>query len=179
MTTSHLSPMPKNWFDRMVDWILDRDGDIYGDERARLRWYEAIAVTASVQWILVLWVLAFAAWRAPTAAAPYLWAIGAAFLFPLYLSIFYLSRRGVDVSRPSTSRKSNVLQVLTILPMLIYLVGLTIGHDLRKGRSWSEISPAIRGGMVGGAIGLVLAVGFIVVRRRNENRRSDAAEDLD
>jgi hydrogenase-4 membrane subunit HyfE len=171
--------MQKNWFDRMIDWILDRDGDIYGDERARLRWYEAIAVTASVQWILVLWVLAFAAWRAPTSASPYLWAIGAAFLFPLYLSIFYLSRRGVDVSRPSTSRKSRLLQAFTILPMIVYLVGLTVGHDLRSGRSWSELSPALRGAMVGGAIGLVIATLFLVVRRRTEQRRIDATEDLD
>jgi hypothetical protein len=178
MTTSTASERT-TWFDRTIDWILDSDGDIYGDERSRLRWYEAIAATASVQWILLLWVLAAASWLAPASATAWLWALAAAFVAPLYLSIFYLWRRGVDVTRLSKSRKSRVIQLFTYAPVVAFLVGMTIGRDLRAGRSWSEISPALRGAVVGGLIGLVLAAGLVVAVRRRVARQGAGGEDLD
>ena len=41
--------------DRVVRWSLDSDGDFYGDERERLRWYEGIATAASLQWLAIPW----------------------------------------------------------------------------------------------------------------------------
>ena len=38
--------MATSVLDRVVRWNLDFDGDIYGDERERLRWYEGIATAA-------------------------------------------------------------------------------------------------------------------------------------
>lgn len=179
MTTSHSSARTANRFDRVVDWVLDHDGDIYGDERARLRWYEGLAFTASVQWILVLWVLAACAWTAPSSAAPYLWSIAAAFVVPMYLSMIYAARRGVDVTRPSRSRKSKVVQAATGVPLLVFVVGMTIGLDRRSGRSWSEMSPALRGGAIGGCAGLAIAALFVVWMRRRGERRSADGMDLD
>lgn len=183
MTTSHLPVETVHWFDRVVSWVLDHDGDIYGDiygdERARLRWYEGLAFTASVQWILVLWVLAACAWTAPSSSAPYLWSIAAAFVIPMYLSMIYAARRGVNVTRPSRSRKSIVVQAATGVPLVVFVVGMTIGLDRRSGRSWAEMSPAIRGGAVGGCIGLAIAAVFVVWMRRRNRRRLAAGTDLD
>lgn len=86
MTTSQVTRRTV-LFDRLAKSALDHDGDIYGDERARLRWYEGIAVTSTVQWILVLWVLAVCAWLAPVSAAPALWCIAVAFVVPMYLAL--------------------------------------------------------------------------------------------
>jgi hypothetical protein len=44
--------------DRVVRRHLDFDGDLYGDERERLRWYEGIATAASLQWLAIPWVAA-------------------------------------------------------------------------------------------------------------------------
>ena len=41
--------------DRVVRWNLDINGDSYGDERERFRWYEGIAAAFSVQSLLVPW----------------------------------------------------------------------------------------------------------------------------
>lgn len=179
MTTSHSSVGKANRFDRIVDWVLDHDGDIYGDERSRLRWYEGLAFTASVQWVVVLWVLAGCAWIAPPSAAPYLWSIAAAFVVPMYLSLIYAGRRGVDVTRPSRSRKSKIVQAVTGLPLLAFVLGMTVGLDVRSGRSWSEISPALRGGALGGCVGLAIAAAFVVWMRRRGERHSADGSDLD
>jgi hypothetical protein len=178
MTTSTASQR-FTWFDRMVDWVLDRDGDIYGDERARIRWYEGIAASASIQWFLVMWALAIAAWSAPASAAPYLWAIAAAFFFPLYISIFYLSRRGVDYDPPQKSRKARIIQLVTFLPMAGFMLGMTVGRDLRQGESWSDLSPGIQGGVVGGFVGLGIGVIVRRVLRARRERRLAESGDLD
>ena len=179
MTTSQFAAEKAHWFDRVVDWVLDHDGDIYGDERARLRWYEGLAFTASVQWILVLWVLAVCAWTAPSSAAPYLWSIAVAFVIPMYLSLIYAGRRGVDVTRPLRSRKSKVVQAATGVPLLVFVVGMTIGLDRRSGRSWAEMNPALRGGAVGGCVGLGIAAAFVVWMRRRGERHAADEKDLD
>ncbi|MET0424989.1 MAG: hypothetical protein ABW046_13985, partial [Actinoplanes sp.] len=48
--------------DRVVHWNLDLDGDLYGDERERYRWYEGIATAASLQWMLIPWAAAIMVW---------------------------------------------------------------------------------------------------------------------
>ncbi|GAA2621869.1 hypothetical protein [Paractinoplanes durhamensis] len=54
--------MTTNVLDRVVRWNLDLDGDLYGDERERLRWYEGIATAASLQSILIPWSAAVMVW---------------------------------------------------------------------------------------------------------------------
>ena len=48
--------------DRVVRWNLDVDGDLYGDERERYRWYEGIATAASLQWLIIPWAAAIMVW---------------------------------------------------------------------------------------------------------------------
>lgn len=166
MTVSdQASPNPSR-FDRVVDWVLDYDGEIYGDERSRLRWYEGLAFTASIQWVLVLWVLAACAWKAPNEAAPYLWSIAIAFVVPMYLSLIYAARRGVDVRRPTRTGKARIIELVTVAPMLIFVIGM------------SDIHPTASR-VIFGALGgcFAVAVVFTFYRRKQAHRAPNT--DLD
>ena len=48
--------------ERFFRWNLDLDGDFYGDERERYRWYEGTAIAASVQGMAVPWSAAVMVW---------------------------------------------------------------------------------------------------------------------
>ena len=68
--------------DRSFHWMLDADGDLYGDEQERLRWYEGTAAASGVQSIVFPWVLAAVTWWQGRAAGPAVLALGFAFLLP-------------------------------------------------------------------------------------------------
>jgi hypothetical protein len=177
--TTRPDPARRPAFDRFADWILDRDGTIYGDERERLRWYEGIAVAASVQWLLVPWVLAVMAWICPAEAAPYLWVVFLAFLLPMSLATIYVMRRRVDLAASQRAnlrtRKTRVTLALTALPIVIFVLGLTLGLDLREGTDGDDIQRGLGGGLIGGIVGAAIAVVLI----RALHRRAAAADQAD
>ena len=166
MTTPGAAPAPSGTFDRFVRWILDVDGEIYGDERERLRWYEAIALAASFQWLAVPWALAVTVWFVPRDAVWALLVVLFAFWVPLLLVTAHVHRHRV---RPVTyrGRKAVLVGVLSGLPHLVLGAGLVTdgGADLD---AWPLV-----GGLVGGALGLL---GYGALRRRG---RGEAPEEGD
>jgi hypothetical protein len=162
--------------DRAVDWTLDHNGDMYGDERERLRWYEGIALGASMQWIAIPWLLAVMAWICSRETAPYLWGFMAVSVLPQYLTLFYVSRKRVDVTNIHWTRKRIIITALTIVPLLAFVVGLTVGLDLR---SDGEVpTEALAGGGLGAIIGMSL-VGVVVVAKRRAAEKRRLAEEHD
>ncbi len=148
--------------DKLVSWTLDHDGDIYGDERERLRWYEGIAVAASVQWILVPWALAVLAWMADREVAPHLVVVAFVFYAPQFLVSVHLVRTKVDINKVTWHRKRVIATVATALPFLVMVVGLVRAFD-------EGLDPdGLIGGAIGGTVGGVAAIliARAVARRR-------------
>ncbi len=54
--------MTANLLDRVVRWNLDLDGDSFGDERERYRWYEGMTTAASLHGLLIPWAAAIMVW---------------------------------------------------------------------------------------------------------------------
>lgn len=160
------APVPSGAFDRLVHWVLDVNGDIYGDERERLRWYEAIALAASFQWLAVPWALAVTVWFVPQEAVWALLVVLAAFWFPMLLVSAYVHRRQV---RPVSyrGRKALLVGLLSGLPYLVLVAGL-----VTDGGSRTDVGVAP---LVGGAVGCTIAVVALRVLERRRRRR--AAED--
>lgn len=174
------TPPRRPLVDRMFDWLLDRRGAIYGDERERVLWYEGIDIAASVQWILVPWTLAVAAWIAPPEAAPYLWAVFAAFLLPISLMGVYVARRRVRMDTPAMrDPKAVLLSLLFWLPVLSFVVGMTYGLASRTGDGVARdpLDGAVDGALIGGAAGL--AVYYVVTFVRGRRRSGQALGDDD
>jgi uncharacterized protein (DUF58 family) len=161
---------------RLYEWLLDEDGDIYGDERSRQYWYEAIAAAASLQWIVIPWALAILVWVVPTGAV---WALAVIFGLQMLLTLTmfpFLKQRRIDYTRQPKSRKAKVIQVVSVAPVLVFALGLTLGTDLRRGTSRSVINGALQGALVGSVIGGVVAV-VLMRRSRQKFRAAEAAGD--
>ena len=146
--------------DRVVQWNLDYDGDLYGDEREPYRWYEGIATASSIQTVLI-----------PSAAAIMVWPLGkpsvlplavvlVAFWVPLLLSTIYVRGRRVDTTPRSWSMKRVLVTVLATAPYLAFVVGATYVYD-PHGATWIG---AIAGGVFGALISIVAS--FVRIRRR-------------
>src|SRR3712207_9477580 len=103
MTTSDLARVPL--LDRIVRWNLDTDGDMYGDERERLRWYEGIATAASLQWIGVPWAAAVLVWVLGRPAVLPLAVVLAVLYLPILLCTVYVRRRRGDTLPRSEERR--------------------------------------------------------------------------
>lgn len=161
--------------ERLVEATLDRDGRIYGDERERLRWYEGIAGAASVQWILVPWVLAVMAWVCDRSTAPYLWILYGVFVAPTVIVPMYARRRAVVVDRSALrTRKVRLLQAQNVVQFFVFIGGLTVGLDLRTD---GEVPVrAVVGGLIGGVVGGALATVVAIVARRRQ-ADADPAQD--
>ena len=177
-TTQPPSTSGSTRIDRYFSWTLDLEGDIYGDERERLRWYEGIAISASAQWILIPWVLAVMAWICSPETVPYLWVFWIVTSIPQYLALFYVSRKRVDVSRITWNRKRIIVTLLTVVPLFVFLAGMTAGLDLRAS---GEIP---REALLGGAVGALCggaAAGIAVrsMKRRQARRLMDAEVERD
>jgi hypothetical protein len=82
--------------DRTFCWLIDRDGDLLGDEHERLRWYEAYSAIMMIQTIAILWVVAVAALLGDRSVAPALIAVLAALLIPYYLAVAYTQSKRVS-----------------------------------------------------------------------------------
>jgi hypothetical protein len=159
--------------EHLAEWLLDRDGDLYGDERERVRWYEAIAVTSSVQSITIPWALAVAVWVADgKAAASALLAVAVAFYLPLFWSSLYVQRHGVRVYGKKWTTKRLITTVLFVVPYALFFIGRLDSYTGLGG-------DFARGAWFGAVIGLAAAAVGIQARRRREAARESTPEDLD
>lgn len=161
----------RSTFDRFVDAVLDVDGEIYGDEQERLRWYEGITVAASVQWVVIPWALAALAIIDGDRFGPALWTVAAVFLLPVYLMVIHTSRRRVRTVSLH-SRKVLISGVLFHLPLPIMAVALLWPDDAERA------APFI-GGVVGGTVGVVLAATLTYLNGRRKRSRGFAGADVD
>ena len=146
-------------FDRMCDAILDHGSSaIYGDERDRYHWYEAIAVGASIQWIAIPWTLAILAAIDADRFGPALWALFAAWIVPILVMNAYAQRRHVSQAEVRT-RAAVGTALATWIPLLAFLaIMLWPGGDV-------SVRTAA-GALLGGVAALALMVAFGVVRSR-------------
>lgn len=165
MSTSHLT-RKQSRFDRFVDYLLDVDGDMYGqDERERTRWYEGIALAASVQWIVFPWFLAILVWFVDVDVARLLGTAGVVFLAPMILATVYVERKRVDTRVHRWTSKRIVWSVVTITPIVVFLAGFirAVGLD----------TPVAKGALVGGIIGGIAGGVAMVVRGRKLTSSDD------
>lgn len=140
-------------FERACDAILDRSSTaIYGDERDRYHWYEAIAVGASIQWIAIPWALAILAAVDADRFGPALWVLFAIWLVPMFVMNAYAQRRRVnEVSYRSRTAISTVLA--TFVPMLAFLAIMLWHSDV-------DLSPSA---WLGPLVGVVVVFALLTV----------------
>jgi len=163
MSTSHAT-VSRTHFDRFVDYMLDVDGDMYGqDERERTRWYEGIALAASVQWVLVPWLMAILVWTVSADTARVLGWVGLTFLMPMSLATIYVERRRVDTAVRRWTAKRIVWSAVSTVPIFVFLVGFARAVD--SGLAWAMLL----GGVLGGIAGVLAST----VRRRKRFAADD------
>ena len=158
--------------ERAVRWNLDVDGDIYGDERERLRWYGGIAAAATLQWVAV-----------PCAAAVLVWILGrpvvlpllvvlVVMVLPMILSTLYVRQRRVDTDVRQWSAKRVLLTAGLVVPVIAFYSGARHAYDPG---SYDWLFTAF-GGVVGALLGMVVIATKTRQRRRAE---ASAVEDED
>jgi hypothetical protein len=153
---------------RFTDQILDVKGNIYGDEQERLRWYEGITVAASIQWVLVPWVVAVSIWLGGRAVVSYLLAVMVAMYLPQLLTMQYAMRSRIRLDG-HWSPKAMVTAILS--------GGSYVAIALASVRAYDGgFDPdGLKGGVVGGFLGL----GLVVVFARLYSKRTAAAVERD
>jgi hypothetical protein len=161
-----MDPMTTTMLDRVVSWNLDLDGDLYGDERERLRWYEGMATAASLQWILVPWVAAILVWILGRGSVLPLGVILAVMYLPMVLSLNYVRGRRVNTTVRSWSPKRILLAVLGVPPYPLFILGACRAYE-----AFNE--SLLRGIAVGAVIGGAGGAAFAVIRSR-QLRRAEA-----
>ncbi len=149
--------------DRLTDWILDREGDLYGtDERERERWYEGIAMAASLHWLALPWLVAVLVWFAGAATAHALLAVLAVSLLSILVIDMHVRRGGVQAEPPGRSRKRTALTVAYVLPYPVFLVGYARASGI-------GFEGAVSGAVTAAVVVLVLTgIGLVMGRRRGE-----------
>ena len=157
--------------DRVVRWNLDLDGDIYGDERERFRWYEGIATAASLQWLAVPWAAAIMVWPLGRPAVLPLAVVLAVLVVPMMLCTVYVRRRRVDTTPRSWSHKRVFLSLAGGLPFAVFLVGALYAYE-PEGSTW-------KGTAVGAVVGAIGGLAAMMVESRLRLRREAMAEDED
>lgn len=165
MTTTAAPGRRTPIIDRIARWALDPDGDIYGDERERLHWYEGIAAAAGIQWLAVPWAAAVMVWVGGRPAVAPLVTVLAALYLPCLLCQAYVQRRKVETTPRSWSPKKIIVTVLGILPSIVFLLGTV---DAMTGNS-----AALRGASIGVVIGSGL-VTLWLARKTQLRRRREA-----
>ncbi|GAA0551378.1 hypothetical protein GCM10010172_37080 [Paractinoplanes ferrugineus] len=162
--------MTTNVIDRVVRWNLDLDGDLYGDERERFRWYEGIAASSSLQSVLVPGAAAVMVWPLGRAAVPPLAVILVLQWLTMLLATLYVRRRRVDTVPRSWNLKRLVLTVLGVGPYVVFLVGALHAYD-PAGDTW--IGAAV-GGVLGGTGAII---GTILKIKRRDQREALVGDD--
>lgn len=169
------SPAPKDRagpVDRLVDYVLDVDGDIYGDERERIRWYEGISLAATFQWLAVPSTMAVLVWFADRSTVPFLVAVLVVFLLPILVIQGYVWRKGVRLRPARTGVKYWLIGVLGSVPYLVFTLGALAAYDvgpIGDGNWWR----ALVGTVVGGLLGLLTVSRLERYRRRREDAAGD------
>jgi hypothetical protein len=174
MTTSTVASTGRlSLLDRIVRWNLDPDGDLYGDERERLRWYEGIATAASLQRMALPWAAAILAWTVGRSAVVPAAVLLAVLYIPMVMSLVYVRRRRVDTTPRSWSAKRIEVTVLSVLPYVLFVLGACYAYR-------STDAGLFRGAAIGAVIGGLLGFGKAVVESRQRRRREAApVEDED
>ncbi|MEU8813868.1 hypothetical protein [Actinoplanes sp. NPDC048796] len=152
--------------DRVVHWNLDLDGDLYGDERERYRWYEGIATAASLQWLAIPWAAAIMVWPLGKPAVLPLAVVMVLLYVPMMLSTLYVRHRRVDTTPRSWSAKRVFLTVVNGAPAAVFLIGSLYVYD-PEGAMW-------RGAVFGGAFGAVATAVAQLLETRRRRRREAA-----
>ncbi|GAA0456639.1 hypothetical protein Ade02nite_05570 [Paractinoplanes deccanensis] len=159
--------------DRVVRWNLDLDGDLYGDERERYRWYEGIATAASLQWLAIPWAAAIMVWPLGKPAVLPLAVVLVLLYVPTLLSTVYVRRRRVDTAPRSWNAKRVFLTLASGTPAAVFLIGSLYVYD-PQGATWRG---AAFGGVFGALAGLVAQVVETRRRRRREAALALAGDD--
>ncbi|WP_306215430.1 hypothetical protein [Actinoplanes sp. RD1] len=159
------------FLDRVVHWNLDLDGDLYGDERERLRWYEGMTTSASLQSFLLPWAAAVMVWPLGKPSVLPLAVMLAVSWAPQLLATFYVRHRRVDPTPRSWSAKRISLMVITVLPLVVFVSGANYVHEPHD-TAWL-------GAIVGGVVGALLGVVVLVAKGRQRDRQEAAAGDDD
>ncbi len=156
--------------DRVVRWNLDRDGDMYGDERERFRWYEGISAAASMQWIAVPWAAAIMVWPLGRPSVLPLAIVLVAMFIPMWICTLYVRRRRVETLPRSWSARRVFWGIVGGVPYAVFMVGALYAYE-PDGSTWKG---AAIGGVLGGAGGLVAQV---VQSRRRRRAEADAPDE--
>lgn len=163
--------MATSVLDRVVRWNLDLDGDLYGDERERYRWYEGIATAAQLQAILVPWAAAVAVWPLGEPAVVPLAVMLVVYWLPAVLSTVYVRARKVETTPRRWSSKRVLLTAVTALPYGVFVAGAFYVHNPGSS-TWI-------GAIMGGVLGAGMSVVALVVKGRQRQRREALAKDDD
>jgi hypothetical protein len=166
--------MTTTTLDRVVHWALDADGDSYGDERERLRWYEGMAIAASLQWLAVPWAAAVLVWLLGRPAVLPLAIVLVLMYAPMVLAMMYMHRRHVDTTPRSWRPRTIISAVLGGLPYVIFTIAAIAAYQV-PGDSDTAIGAAV-GSVIGAGIGC-LALWYRSRRRTREE--SELLEDQD
>jgi len=157
--------------DRVVRWNLDLDGDLYGDERERYRWYEGIAFASSLQWVLIPWAAAIMVWPLGNPSVLPLSIVLATLYLPMMLCTAYVRGRRVDTAPRSWRAKRIVLTVLGALPLAVFGLGALYVHN-PDSATWY-------GRLFGAAVGAAIGIGATILETRRRRRRDALAGDED
>ncbi|MBM2617776.1 hypothetical protein JIG36_19655 [Actinoplanes sp. LDG1-06] len=150
--------------DRVVRWNLDPDGDWYGDERERYRWYEGIAAAASMQWIGVPWAAAILVWPLGRSVVLPFAVVLFLMLVPMLICMWYVRSRRVDTTPRVVNLKRVLWGMAGGLPYAVFLVGALRAYGPEEA-TW--VGAAV-GGVIGGAGGVVAQIVNSRRRRRLE-----------
>ena len=162
MTTSHASLS-----ERAIRKIIDSDGNSYGDERERLRYYEAHSAILVVQTYLLpvlLGVLILVFGR------PALWPllIVAAITMNLPgLATTYLKRSGVQIYKLAARSWK---RIAWSIPGSFFLLGSALYVLTKEPNRATHFSMGV---VVGGLVGLLVTFLAIVVGLRKEQSKAD------
>jgi hypothetical protein len=171
MTTTAASEGRTTFIDRIARWALDIDGDMYGDERERLHWYEGIATAAAIQWLAVPWAAAVTVWIYGRPAVVPLATVLVVMYVPCMLCQVYVQRRRVDTTPRTWSPKRITMALLTVLPYALFTIGVVHATS----RDSATTSGTAVGALVGSALGMAwLAIKTIQRRRREAGALPDA-----
>ncbi|GAB1689939.1 hypothetical protein [Krasilnikovia sp. M28-CT-15] len=149
--------------DRIAESMLDHHGDMYGDERERLHWYEGIATAAGVQWLTVPSACAVMVWIGGRPTVVPLVVVLLALYLPLILCTAYVHRRQVTIAPRTWSAKRILWTVAYALPYVVFTVGAMA--------PFATHARPLRATVVGGIIGAAVAVAWLAVMTIRRRRR--------
>ena len=108
---------------RIASWALDLRGDTFGDERERLRRYEAIVLCANLQFATVPVAATVLVWAGGRPLVPPLALLMTLFYLPILVIAVYLRRRHAAGSPGGNTRKTVTAAVLGTVPLVLFTAG--------------------------------------------------------